>query len=60
MSEDRYPKQNERKNNKPKGNTPSFKKPIKFDNNLSIKQMSLELNKILEKMIRLKFIMRDL
>jgi len=30
----------------------SFKKPIKFDNNLSIKQMSLELNKILEKMIQ--------
>ena len=30
----------------------SFNKPIKFDNNLSIKQMSLELNKILEKMIQ--------
>jgi len=29
----------------------SFNKPVKFDNNLSIKQMSLELNKILEKMI---------
>jgi len=30
----------------------SFSKPIKFDNNLSIKQISLELNKILEKMIQ--------
>ena len=30
----------------------SFNKPIKFDNNLSIKQMSIELNKILEKMIQ--------
>ena len=30
----------------------SFNKPIKFDNNLSIKQMSLELNRILEKMIQ--------
>ena len=30
----------------------SFNKPIKFDNNLSIKQISLELNKILEKMIQ--------
>ena len=29
----------------------SFKKPIKFDNTLSIKQISLELNTILEKMI---------
>ena len=29
----------------------SFKKPIKFDNNSSIKQITLELNKILEKMI---------
>ena len=28
MSEDRYPKQNESKNNKHKGNTPSFKKPM--------------------------------
>ena len=30
----------------------SFNKPIKFDNNLSTKQISLELNKILEKMIQ--------
>ena len=29
----------------------SFEEPIKFDNNLSIEQISLELNKILEKMI---------
>jgi Kdo2-lipid IVA lauroyltransferase/acyltransferase len=30
----------------------SFNEPIKFDNDLSIKQISLELNKILEKMIQ--------
>ena len=29
----------------------SFNKPVKFDNNFSIEQISLELNKILEKMI---------
>ena len=29
----------------------SFKKPIKFDNDTSIEQISLELNNILEKMI---------
>ena len=29
----------------------SFNKPIKFDNNFSLEQISLELNKILEKMI---------
>ena len=28
-----------------------FNKPIKFDNNFSLEQISLELNKILEKMI---------
>ena len=28
MNEDRYPKQNKSKDNKPIGNTPSFKKPM--------------------------------